>query len=79
MLKLDKQDLKVVNDRYANSNKTIIKFLKEDMEIDIRQGYTKGNYSIFKGFQVVECRKMLVGIEIKNNIIINYEYRFITE
>lgn len=78
MIQLSKQDLNSLNYTFKRSNKTIIKFLENNCSIDIKEGYTKGNYSIFKGNQIIDNKNCRVGIEVKNNLIINYEI-FITE
>ena len=73
MIQLSKQDLNSLNYTFKRSEKTIIKFLKDSLNIDIKQGYTKGNYSIFKGDQIINDIKCNIGIEVKNNLIVNYE------
>lgn len=73
MIQLKKQDLKILNDNFKRSNKPIIKYLKDNLNIDLKQGYTKGNYAIFKGDQIIDNINCHVGVEIKNNLIINYE------
>ena len=73
MIQLSKQDLNILNDTFKRSEKTIIKFLKDSLNIDIKQGYAKGNYAIFKGKQIINDIKCNIGIEVKNNLIVNYE------
>lgn len=73
MIQLSKKDLNILNDTFKRSEKTIIKFLKDSLNIDIKQGYTKGNYSIFKGDQIINDIKCNIGIEVKNNLIVNFE------
>ena len=73
MIQLSKQDLNSLNYTFKRSEKTIIKFLKDSLNIDIKQGYAKGNYSIFKGDQIINDIKCNIGIEVKNNLIVNYE------
>ncbi len=73
MIQLSKQDLNSLNYTFKRSNKTIIKFLENNCNVDIKEGYTKGNYSIFKGDQIINDIKCNIGIEVKNNLIVNYE------
>ena len=73
MIQLSKKDLNILNDTFKRSNKTIIKFLENNCNIDIKQGYAKGNYAIFKGKQIINDIKCNIGIEVKNNLIVNYE------
>ena len=73
MIQLSKQDLNSLNYTFKRSNKTIIKFLENNCNVDIKEGYTKGNYSIFKGKQIINDIKCNIGIEVKNNLIVNYE------
>lgn len=73
MIQLSKQDLNSLNYTFKRSNKTIIKFLENNCNVDIKQGYTKGNYAIFKGKQIINDIKCNIGIEVKNNLIVNYE------
>ena len=73
MIQLSKQDLNSLNYTFKRSEKTIIKFLKDSLNIDIKQGYAKGNYAIFKGDQIINDIKCNIGIEVKNNLIVNYE------
>lgn len=73
MIQLSKQDLNSLNYTFKRSNKTIIKFLENNCNVDIKEGYTKGNYSIFKGDQIINDIKCNIGIEVKNNSIVNYE------
>ena len=73
MIQLSKKDLNILNDTFKRSNKTIIKFLENNCNVDIKEGYTKGNYSIFKGEQIINDIKCNIGIEVKNNLIVNYE------
>ena len=73
MIQLSKQDLNSLNYTFKRSNKTIIKFLENNCNVDIKEGYIKGNYSIFKGDQIINDIKCNIGIEVKNNLIVNYE------
>ena len=41
MIQLSKKDLNILNDTFKRSEKTIIKFLKDSLNIDIKQGYAR--------------------------------------